>query len=117
MQSLYFACPRPNYARWMVRYYHNLINIDETHPGIRDQLQNGALSIRRTDKAFSRTAVCLTLEQSVKADAASRKTGTAAFTTSVSARARLMVTSSVRCCMVSTLMKKAGLNTQEDSSK
>ena len=27
---LFFACNCPNYARWMVKYYHNLVNMDNT---------------------------------------------------------------------------------------
>ena len=81
MRCLFFVCNRPNYARWMVRYYLNLVNIDNTHPGVRHILENGALSIRRTDKAFSRTPVDMTLEQTVNADAASRLTGIFAFGT------------------------------------
>ena len=76
----------PNYARWMVRYYHNLMNMDNTHPGVRESLEKGALSVRRTNKSFSRIQVDITLEQTVNADAASRLTGIASFSQSDSAR-------------------------------
>jgi len=36
MCSIFFATSRPNYSRWMVRYHLNLLNIDTTHPGIRE---------------------------------------------------------------------------------
>jgi hypothetical protein len=72
----------------MVRYYLNLCNIDDTQPGLKDTLESGALSIRRTDKSFSRTAVDMTLEQMVNADAASRLTGIPAFGTLDSAKRR-----------------------------
>ena len=39
---IFFACNRPNYARWMVKYLHNLINVDSTHPGVRAALEGGA---------------------------------------------------------------------------
>ena len=78
MRYVFFACSRPNYARWMVKYFFNLANIDTAHPGLRKVLENGALSIRRTDKTFSRTPVDLTLEQTINADAASRLTGISA---------------------------------------
>ena len=42
-------------------------------------LAGGALSIRRTNKDFSRVAVDLTLEQTINADVTSRLTGIAAF--------------------------------------
>ena len=72
MCPLFFTTSRPNYARWMVRYYLNLLNVDQTHPGVKQILAGGDLSIRRTNKTFSRTAVDLTLEQTINADAASR---------------------------------------------
>ena len=85
MLSVFFATHRPNYARWMTRYLLNLIN---SHPGIRPIFEGGALSIRRTSKSFSRTAVDLTLEQTANSDAASRQTGIATFTQCVKARKR-----------------------------
>ena len=48
MCPVFFFGSRPNYARWMVKYYHNLLNMDNTHPGVRSVLENGALSIRRS---------------------------------------------------------------------
>ena len=71
-----FAGNRPNHALWMVRYHFNLLNVD---PGVRRILENGALSIRRTGKDFSRTPVDLTLEQTINADTASRLTGFFSF--------------------------------------
>ena len=48
MLPIFFAANRPNYSRWMVRYYLNLLNVDNTHPGVRQMLEQGALSIKRT---------------------------------------------------------------------
>ncbi|MCG7875152.1 MAG: hypothetical protein N0C90_02335 [Candidatus Thiodiazotropha endolucinida] len=109
MCSIFFATHRPNYARWMTKYHLDLVNIDETHPGARAMLEAGALSVRRTDKPFSRSPVDLTLEQTVNADAASRLTGITSFSRSVSARRRWMVTRSVRSELVGHLMDKSGL--------
>ena len=52
MCPMFFAGNRPNYPRWMVKYRHNLINMDNTHPGIRPTFENGALSIRRSNKSL-----------------------------------------------------------------
>ena len=117
MLPVYFSGNRPNYARWMVRYHLNLINSENTHPGIRDLLEAGALSIRRTDKNFSRTAVDMTLEQTVNADAASRLTGIRSFIQSESSRKRWMVTRAVRSLIVGNLMCKAGISSAEDIPK
>lgn len=117
MCPIFFAGNRPNYARWMVRYYHNLMNMDSTHPGVRNMLEQGALSVRRTNKTFSRTQVDITLEQTVNADAASRLTGITAFNPSDSARQKWMITRAVRSRIVGSLLAKAGLKSHEDVSK
>ena len=101
----------------MVRSYLNLVSIDNTHPGVRQIFENGALSIRRTDKAFSRTPVDMTLEQTVNADAASRLTGISAFGTIAGARRRWIVTRSARSAIVGALLMKAGLKSAEDTTK
>ena len=117
MCPMFFSCHRPNYARWMVRYLHNLINMDNTHPGVRETLQNGALSIRRTAHPFARNAVDITLEQTINADAASCSTGITAFSQSDSAKQRWMITRSVRSKLVGHLLNAAGLKHKEDVSK
>ena len=77
--SVLFAANRPIYTRWVMKYHRNLLNMEDSHPGINQVLCNGALSIRRTDKNFSRSVVDLTLEQTINADAASRHTGIVVF--------------------------------------
>ena len=92
------------------------LNVDNTHPGVREVLEKGALTIRRTSKFFSRAAVDLILEQTVNADAASRKTGIYAFQTD-STRTRWMITRSTRSAIVSTLLHQAGLRSPDDVVK
>ena len=117
MLPIFFAGNRPNYSRWMVRYYLNLLNVDESHPGVREMLEKGAFSVKRTAKPFSRAAIDMTLEQTVNRDAASRLTGIAAFGQSEAARKRWMMTRSVRSSIVNNLMNKAGLQSNEDITK
>ncbi len=117
MDNVFFATFRPNYARWMLLFSLKLLNIESTHPGLKQVLENGGLSVRRTPKNFSRAPVDITLEQTVNADAASRRTGIAAFTTNESARRRWMVTRSARSAIVGELMDKTGLKSKEDISK
>jgi len=64
--AVFFATNRHNYARWVVRYHLDLLNMDETHQGVRAIIKNGALTVRQK-KAFSRAPV----EQTVNEDAAS----------------------------------------------
>ena len=45
--------------------------MEDTHPGITSMFENGAISVRRTKKNFSGSAIDLTLEQTQNADSAS----------------------------------------------
>ena len=117
MIPIFFAANRPNYARWMVVYHLNLLNMHITHPGVIDTLFKGALSIRRTDKHFSRCPVDLTLEQTVNRDAASRQTGIAAFTDCIKARRIWTITHSRRGTVVKLLLDMTGLTNTADASQ
>ena len=55
---LFFAADQQNYSRWMTRYQLNLMNANDK---VKSHLENGGLSIHRTNKAFSRCPVDLTL--------------------------------------------------------
>ena len=98
-------------------YLLNLINMEHSHPGIRPIFEGVALSIRRTSKSFSRSAVDLTLEQTVNRDAASRQTGIAAFTQCVKTRKRWTITRTVRGAVVGCLHEMAGLTIREETSQ
>ena len=67
MIGIFFALNRPNYARWGSLFLDKLRNME---PEALDLLRGGAFSIRRTKKNFSRSAVDITLEQTVNRDAA-----------------------------------------------
>ena len=73
--NMFFAFNHPNYARWLTKYHDNLLNMEASHPGITELFDNGAISIRRTKKNFSRSPIDITLEQTINADAASSSTG------------------------------------------
>ena len=94
----------------------NLLNMEQTHPGIGKVFDGGASSIRRTPKSFSRCAVDHTLEQTINRDAASRQGGITAFTQNVSARKQWAVSRSFRGAVVSCLLEMAGLTTPEEIS-
>ncbi len=81
----------------MILYVLKLLNIDLTHPGAWTLPVNGALSIKCTNKPFTRCAVDLTLESIINADAASRSTGITAFTQSEEPKHCWMVTQSAQC--------------------
>ena len=90
----------------MIRFLLNLLNIDETHPGVRQMLEKGALSVRRSNVAFGRNPIDLTLEQTINADAASKLTG---YQQSVAAKNRWTLTKSARTSIVSMLKAKCGM--------
>ncbi|KAK2139276.1 hypothetical protein LSH36_1895g00000 [Paralvinella palmiformis] len=109
---------RPDYSKWMVKNHLNLFNMeDNSHPGIKQVLCNGALSIRRTYKNLPRGAVELTLEKTINIDAALRHTGIAAFSHSDSALQRWMLTRSARSAIIGKLIAKAGLKSPDDVTK
>ena len=80
--TMCFTINHPNYARYIVHCFLNLVNIDDTHPRLRQVLENGSLSIRSSAKSFAKKAVDMTLEQTITADASSQLAGISAFSQS-----------------------------------
>lgn len=112
--DLFFATNHVNYSRWLTKFQLDLLNIDDTHPGLREILEKGVFSVRRTPHQFSRCPVDLTLEQTVNADAASRQTGLISATNNYCARLRWMLTKSSRAAFIGLVQEMAGLTTKED---
>lgn len=115
--SIFFAFNHPNYARWLIQYHSKLLTVDETHPTFRTDLENGAFSIRRTPKSFSRTPIDLTLEQTQNADAANSLTGITCFTNSISARQRWSRTHSSRTELISRLYENLNMKKKDDVTR
>ena len=112
--DLFFATNHLNYSRWLTKFQLDLVNLEESHPGLRKILEEGAFTVRRTEHAFSRVPVDLTLEQTVNADAASRLTGIISATNSYPARLRWMITKSTRASFTSLVQEMAGLIEKND---
>lgn len=114
--ALFFTFNHQNYARWLTRNLDDLMNIEETHAGLLMEFESGALSVRRTKKNFCRSAVDLTLEQTINANAANRLTGITAFRNSVSARQRWSETHTVRTAVTAHFLEMLNLvKLSEDS--
>ncbi len=79
MIGIFFAANCQNYSHYMCLYYLRLLNMDITHPGIKQQLEQGGLSVRLSSNSFARQPVDQALESTINADAASRHTGITAF--------------------------------------
>lgn len=104
--DVFFSLNRPNYARWGTLFLQKLVSAD---PRLLDILQKGAFSVRRTTKNYSRSAVDLSLEQSVNRDAASQMKGIVAFRNSESAMRRWHLTMTQRAMAVTELRSFTGL--------
>jgi hypothetical protein len=106
--NLVFVFNQPNYARYLVRYLHNLMKVDETHPGLRVNFEKGS------KKPFSKQPIDLTLEQTINADAANKLTGISHITNSISARQLWCRSHTIRSTIISHTMKQTGLNKVQD---
>ena len=100
MLAVFFALNRPNYARWGTLFYQKLKSAD---PKFLEMLKNGVFSIRRTKKNYSRSAINISLEQTVNRDAASAMKGIVAFRNSENAMRRWALTMTQRALAVTEL--------------
>ena len=114
VSAYFFIFNQPNYARWMVLYHSNLLKLNETHPEVYQDFLKGGFGVKRTDKNFSRSPVDLTLEQTINADAASQRTGIAAFTNSIAARQRWAQSHFISMSVITHLMEEMGLTRKDD---
>lgn len=114
--NLFFMFNQPNYARWMVKYHDNILKLDETHPDLKVDFENGSFGIKRTSKSFSRQPIDLTLEQTINADASKRLTGIIHFTNSISARQRWAKSHGLRSTIISHVLENIGLKNRQDIS-
>lgn len=108
-----FALNCPNYSRWGSLFLHKLQQMD---PRAREILEAGAMSIRRTKKPYARSAVDMTLEQTVNKYAASPMRGITAFINSEDAYRRSM-TLTQRSMALSELYELVNLKSGEEPEK
>ena len=117
LTNFFFALNHHNYARWMVRYYHNLVVLPNSHPEVYEEFKSGLFSIRRTEKPFSGSPVDLTLEQTINADAANQKKGITSLTNSIGARQRWAESHYLRTALLTQMFDNLGLDKKEDVSR
>lgn len=111
--DVFFALNRPNYARWGALFLQKLKNAE---PKVKEILDKGAFSVRRTSKDYSRSAVDLSLEQTVNRDAASQMRGIVAFCNSENAVRRWSLTMAQRAMAVTELRTLSGLEQGESAA-
>ena len=107
---VYFAQNRPNYARWGTLLLQKL---KSAHTRF---VENGAFSIRRTKKNYSRSAVDLSFEQTVNRDSASRMKEIVFFRNSESAMRRWSLSMTQRATAVTELRALMGLELGETAT-
>lgn len=111
---IFFYFNHHNYAKWLSKNLENLLNIDESHPGLSEQLQNGSLSIRRSTKIFTRVPIDLALEQTINSNAGNKKTGVNSFKNNIYARRRWAETHSQRMSILRDFYDFVGLVKYDD---
>ena len=62
LSSIYFSTNHHNYARWLILYALELLNIAE-------MLRNDGFTINRTGNLFGNVAVDMALQQTINAEA------------------------------------------------
>ena len=64
-----FSLNKQNYSRYRSCYANTIENLDDTHPGCRELIQDKGLSVQGQEKYLCRTAVDQRGEQTIKRDA------------------------------------------------
>ena len=108
--NVFFGLNRPNYARWSVLFHHKLRNAT---PDMMEVLRGGAFSIRRTSKNYCRSAIDLTLEQTVNKTSASAAKGLVHFQNSEGSIDRWAITSHQRNMILVELFSKLNMEPTE----
>ena len=93
------------------------LELNETHSEVYNEFKQGWLAIRRNEKPLSSTAIDLTLEQTINAEAASQHLWILSITNSVSARRLWAESHYLRTSIVSTLLEHLGLTKKDDVSQ
>ena len=112
--ALFFVTNHVNYSSWLSKFQLDLLNIDNTHPGLQEILDQGAFSVSCTDHNFSRLPLDLTLEQTINVDAASRQTGVSSMTNNYNAQLRWMLKKAARASFIDKVNDLAAVSDKED---
>ncbi|KAK3701946.1 hypothetical protein RRG08_017837 [Elysia crispata] len=91
LYPLLFSMDHHNYVRYLTVYFISLLNLSDSHPGAESLLHNNSFSVCRSDVPASRTAVDLTIEQTINRHAKTRG-GIVGFSRSLPAYYRWSVT-------------------------
>ena len=94
-----------NYARWMILYTLEFLNLKSENPHIAEMLRNGGFTINRTGNPFGDVDVDMVLEQTINAEAKNRLRGIMAYIDISTAVNRWITTNSMRKELVSQVLE------------
>ena len=115
MCSMFFSFDRPNYARYSAFYLLNMLNLEKTHPGAEDLLNNNGFRVNISDVPSSRNAVDMTIEQTINRHAKSYS-GIVGFSQNHSAHYRWRRTRNARASYLQATREIANIDTLEFTS-
>ena len=94
-----------NYARWMILYTLEFLNLKSENPHIAEMLRNGGFTINRTGNPFGDVDVDMVLEQTINAEAKNRLRGIMAYIDISTAVNRWITTNSMQKELVSQVLE------------
>ncbi|KAJ8676936.1 hypothetical protein QAD02_012723 [Eretmocerus hayati] len=109
----FFAFNHQNYARYLTLYHDNLMNIDHTHPGLRDKMAR-SLGVRRNDKDFARQDDDIVLETTINNDSANKMTGTRNIMNNLGAVQRWTDSHTLRTEIIAHTTKRLNIRSGDD---
>ena len=112
---LFFAMDHHNYARYASAYLVSLINLPHSHPGADDLLKNWGFSVSRSQVPASRTAVDLSIEQTVNRQAKS-KGGIIVFSRNMPAYNRWCITRHTRAAYLNATLELVDMDKGDNST-
>ncbi|KAK3765219.1 hypothetical protein RRG08_051843 [Elysia crispata] len=104
-----------NYARYASAYLVSLINLPHSHPGADDLLKNWGFSVSRSQVPASRTAVDLSIEQTVNRQAKS-KGGIIVFSRNMPAYNRWCITRHTRAAYLNATLELVDMDKGDNST-
>ena len=114
---LFFAMDHQNYARYTSAYLIMLINLKHSHPGAEVLLRYGGISVCKSNIPAARTAVDMTIEQTINRQAKC-KGGIIGFSKNLSAYHRWCVTRHTRAAYFKESLERADMDhSGEDTHK
>ena len=115
MCGLFFSFDHPNYARYSALYLVIMLKLDKSHPGAEELPKRNGFGVNRSDVPSSRTAVDITIEQTINHHAKSHG-GIVCFSRNQSVYYRWGRTRHSRASYLQTAKEIANMDSRESTS-